>query len=271
MVSWENMKNDSFTYPETGHSVGAQASGSLVRMPPLTTRCALFLDFDGTLADIALQPELVEVAPELPALLDGLQRRLDGAVAIITGRRLGDIDHFLAPLQLAAAAEHGAIHRFGGKPLIHLADPDLREVIQVAQALVAQHAGLQLELKSAAISLHYRLAPHLESLCLEAMAEAVKRTPNVELMRGKCVLDIKPAGLSKGSAIEAFMAQAPFAGRIPFFAGDDTTDEAGFAAVQAMGGEGIKIGEGASLARQRCASPTAFRAWLHSALEGLSA
>ncbi|MES2943269.1 MAG: trehalose-phosphatase, partial [Pseudomonadota bacterium] len=135
--------------------------------------------------------------------------------------------------------------------------------------LQARHPGLQVELKSSAISLHYRLAPQLESLCMEAMTEAVRRTPNVELMRGKAVLDIKPAGISKGSAIEAFMKQAPFAGRMPVFAGDDTTDEAGFAAVQAAGGEGIKIGGGPSLARQRCASPAAFRTWLRTALKGL--
>lgn len=265
------MKNESFTPSKPALSPSIASNSSAALPPLLTANSALFLDFDGTLAEIALQPELVEVPPDLPALLGELSRQLGGALAIITGRRLADIDLFLAPLVLPVAAEHGAVHRLDAARLIHLASPDLSHITQVALALEAAHPGLQVELKSSAISLHYRKAPQLESLCLEAMTEAVRRTPNVEMMRGKAVFDIKPAGISKGSAIEAFMKEPPFAGRLPLFAGDDTTDEAGFAAVQALGGEGIKIGDGPSLARQRCASPAAFRAWLHTALKGLQA
>jgi trehalose 6-phosphate phosphatase len=237
----------------------------------LTSGSALFLDFDGTLVEIAPQPELVKVPVGLVKLLGALAARLDGALAIVSGRRLADIDEFLAPLELPAAAEHGAQQRCFDGRLIQQAAPDLHDVARVARALTTQHAGLRVELKSAALALHYRHAPELESLCMETMAEVVKRTPGVELLPGKCVLEIKPSGVSKGSAIAAFMSQPPFAGRLPLFAGDDTTDEAGFASVRALGGEGIKIGAGVSLARHRIDSPAAFRLWLQSSFEGLPA
>lgn len=245
------------------------ASGSLATsgrvLPAVTRQTALFLDFDGTLAEIASQPELVQVPADLVDTLRHVAGRLGDALAIVSGRRLADLDGFLAPLLLPAAAEHGAVQRLSKDRTVHFATPDLHDIARVALALAAQHAGLHVEIKSAAIALHYRHAPELESLCLEAMAEAVKRTPGVNLMQGKCVVEIKPAGVSKGTAIQAFMAEAPFAGRVPVFAGDDTTDEAGFAAVQAMGGQGIKVGAGDSLAEYRCASPALLRQWLQSA------
>ncbi|MCY1166130.1 MAG: trehalose-phosphatase [Pseudomonadota bacterium] len=236
-------------------------------LPAVTQQTALFLDFDGTLVEIASQPELVQVPKNLVDTLRHLAGRLDGALAIVSGRRLADLDGFLAPLLLPAAAEHGAVQRLSSDRTVHLATPDLHDIARVALALAAQHAGLHVEIKSAAIALHYRHAPGLETLCLETMAEAVKRTPGVDLMQGKCVVEIKPAGVSKGTAIQSFMSLPPFAGRVPVFAGDDTTDEAGFAAVQAMGGQGIKVGAGDSLAEHRCASPARLRQWLQSAFE----
>ena len=127
-----------------------------------------------------------------------------------------------------------------------------------------------MEIKSAAVALHYRQAPELEDLCLQTLAEAIKLAPGVELMHGKCVFEAKPSGVSKGSAIEIFMSQPPFAGRLPWFAGDDTTDEAGFSAVQAMGGAAIKVGDGLSLAVYHCQSPAMLRQWLQSSLEALA-
>jgi trehalose 6-phosphate phosphatase len=232
---------------------------------------ALFLDFDGTLAEIAPRPELVQVPGDLVHMLRLLARKLDGALAIVSGRSLVDLDGFLAPLLLPAAAEHGAVQRFTEDAVRHLALPDLQDIKRVALALAGQHERLRVEIKSAAVAVHYRQAPELEALCVQAMAEAVKRTPDVDLMQGKCVIEIKPASVSKGAAIQAFMAQAPFAGRVPVFAGDDTTDEAGFSAVQAMGGQGIKIGEGHSQADYRCASPALLRQWLQSAFDGVAA
>lgn len=238
-------------------------------LPSITSQTALFLDFDGTLVDIASQPESVEVPADLVELLRGLQAKLGGALAIVSGRKMSDLDQFLAPLRLPSAAEHGSEQRLPGGEPVQIAAPQLNEVIRVAEALAAEHAGLKVEIKSAAVALHYRHAPQLETLCLEALAELVKRTPGVELMHGKCVLEVKPAGVSKGSAMEAFMLHPSFRARIPVFAGDDTTDEAGFAAVQAMGGAGIKVGDGPSLAGHRCPSPTAIRQWLRDALVAL--
>ncbi len=240
-------------------------------LPRLTAQSALFLDFDGTLVDIAAQPDLVQVPPELPGLLAALHTALGGALAIVSGRKLSDIDRFLAPQILPVSAEHGALFRLAGGVLTRVASPDLHEVSRVALALAAQHPALTVEIKTTAVSLHYRQAPELEASCLEAMAEAVKRSPGLELLRGKFVFDINAAGVSKGSAIMALMGQPPFAQRLPLFAGDDTTDEAGFAAVQTMGGDTIKVGEGHSLATHRCASPSVLLQWLHTSLQGFRA
>ena len=238
-------------------------------LPLLTAQTALFLDFDGTLADIASQPELVEVPDDLVPLLAELSKQLNGALALVSGRKITDLDGFLSPLRLPTAAEHGAQQRLASGQLLSLAAPPLQQVIYVAQALAAEHPDLRIEIKSSAVALHYRHAPELEELCLAALSEVVKITPGVELLPGKCVFEVKPASVSKGSAMELFMSQPPFAGRLPLFAGDDTTDEAGFAAVQAMGGAAIKVGDGISLAVYRCANPTLLRQWLSDSLRAL--
>lgn len=234
-------------------------------LPGLGPRVALFLDFDGTLAELAPQPEAVQVAADLIPILTQLAAQLDGALAMVTGRRLTDLDGFLAPLQLPAAAEHGAQRRLPGGQVIRLASPDLQAVVRLATALAARHSGLRVEIKSAAVALHYRQAPELETQALRLMLEAAHSAPGLELLRGKQVFEVKPAGISKGTAIQAFMAEAPFAGRLPLFAGDDVTDEDGFSAVQLLGGHGIKVGEGATLAHYRCATPAALRQWLQAA------
>jgi len=239
-------------------------------LPAIGARTALFLDFDGTLADLAPEPDAVQlVSGVIPALLR-ISGQLGGALAIVSGRRLADLDGFLAPLQLPLATEHGAQRRDVQGRVLSLAEPDLSELARSATELAAQHDGLRVEIKQAAVALHYRHAPELEALCLQVMQDAADRTPGVELLRGKYVFEVKPANVSKGSAIKAFMHEAPFAGRLPLFAGDDTTDEAGFAAVQSLGGEGIKVGEGATVAHHRCASPDALREWLHAAFGGRS-
>ena len=249
------------------HSTRSPLPGQL---PAIGAQTALFLDFDGTLADLAPEPDEVRlVSGVIPALLR-LSGQLDGALAIVSGRRLADLDGFLAPLQLPLASEHGAQRRDAQGRVLSFAEPDLSELARGVTEFAAQHDGLRVEIKLAAVALHYRHAPELESLCLRVMQEAADRTPGVELLCGKYVFEIKPANISKGSAIKAFMREPPFAGRQPLFAGDDTTDEAGFAAVQSLGGEGIKVGEGATVAHHRCASPDALREWLHAAFGGRS-
>ena len=226
---------------------------------------ALFLDFDGTLADLAAQPEAVRVADDLVPLLRQLFIDLDGALAIVSGRRLSDLDDFLRPLKLPSAAEHGAQRRLADGQVHSIAPPDLQYAIKAAVALAIQHPRLRVEIKNAAVALHYRQAPELQSLCRQVMTDAVAASSDVELLSGKYVFEFKPARVSKGTAIAAFMREAPFAGRVPLFAGDDVTDEAGFAAVQSLGGAGIKVGDGETLAHYRCASPAAFRQWLQEA------
>jgi trehalose 6-phosphate phosphatase len=241
------------------------------RFPRLTPGSALFLDFDGTLADLAPQPEAVHVAHGLVSSLAELYELLDGALAIVSGRRLNDIDHFLTPLTLPAACEHGAQHRHADGRLTSLRAPDLTPVLAAANGLADRHDGLRVEQKVAAVALHYRHAPALESLCRKVLSDVVARTPGLELMEGKCVLEVKPAGVNKGLAIEAFLSEPPFKGRQPVFAGDDVTDEAGFAVVQRLGGQGLKVGDGPSLAQHRCDSPQALREWLHRSVEEINA
>ena len=231
-------------------------------LPALTPDTALFLDFDGTLADLAPQPNAVRVSMGLVPTLAVLQRQLGGALAIITGRRGSDIDHFLEPLRLPMASEHGAQYRFSDGSSNGMAAPDLAPALRAVKQLISQHSGLLLEQKTSSLALHYRHAPQLEALCRNTLASAIKEMNGVEMLTGKYVFEVKPAGVNKGQAIAFFMSHAPFAGRMPLFAGDDVTDEAGFAAVQGLGGHGIKIGQGSSNAHYRCLSPASLRGWL---------
>jgi trehalose 6-phosphate phosphatase len=220
---------------------------------------AIFLDFDGTLVDIAPQPEAVSVPPPLIESLAALHERLEGAVAIVSGRPIAQIDAFLSPLRLPAAGVHGAERRRADGSIQLFDGPSLEQVDAAARALAARHPGLRVEHKRGSLALHYRQAPHLEAQCLRAMQAAVDASPGLVLLRGKMVAEAKPAGASKGHAVEEFLAEAPFAGRTPVFIGDDVTDEAGFAAVQRLGGLGVKVGEGETAALRRVADPAAFR------------
>ena len=221
--------------------------------------CALFLDFDGTLVDIAPRPELVVVKPEMLAALSVLQQRLDGRLAIVSGRPVEELDRMLTPLVLPAAGVHGMERRGPDGVLRRLPAPDFTAVRAAATALAEQHPGLWVEEKYGALALHYRQAPELQELCSTTMAAAVNASPGLVLMEGKMIVEVKASGVSKGTAIRDFLAEAPFAGSRPLFAGDDTTDEAGFAQVQAMGGIGLKVGPGLTVAQQRIASAEDLR------------
>jgi trehalose 6-phosphate phosphatase len=239
---------------------------SLDTLPPITEHSALFLDFDGTLVELAAQPEAVVIPPSLPGTLASLYVYLGGALALVSGRRLLDLDAFLAPLQLPSAVEHGAQRRNAEGLLISAPSADMRYVLRAAQDLLDSHPGLKLEKKNLALSLHYRHAPELEALCLSVMRAATSRSNGLELIQGKYVIDLKPSGVSKGTAIAAFMTETPFAGRTPIFAGDDVTDESGFSQVQRMGGYAVKVGAGETIARHRCIDVQQLSTWLESAL-----
>lgn len=237
----------------------------------LTERSALFLDFDGTLADLAPRPDAVVVPAELAPLLDRLHDRLNGALALVTGRAREDVEPMLSPWRWPAAFEHGALRESAQGAFEQARPLGLAAALQAARAIAAQHDGLLVEEKRASMALHFRLAPALEALCVTTLATVVADDPELQLLRGKAVVEVKSVRVSKGKAIESFMQEAPFAGREPLFAGDDVTDEAGFEVVQRLGGTGIKVGHGPTCARVRCATPHALRAWLSESLHAPTA
>jgi trehalose 6-phosphate phosphatase len=228
--------------------------------------CALFLDFDGTMVDIAPQPSAVHVPQPLIGVLQEIRDYLDGALAVISGRPIEQIDAFLEPLQLAVAGVHGAERRGVDGELHLLHTQPLDHVQEAACRLATQNPGLLVENKRGSIALHYRQRPELEELCLRAMQQAVDESPGITLLRGKMVAEAKPGGASKGRAIESFLAEPPFTGRTPVFIGDDVTDEVGFSTVQRLGGIGIKVGEGATCAWRRLRDPSELRQELEAAL-----
>ncbi|WP_044528052.1 trehalose-phosphatase [Herbaspirillum sp. B65] len=229
---------------------------------------ALFLDFDGTLVDLAPQPEEIVVPPELITLLQRIQQESDGALAIVSGRPLDQLDFFLAPLRLPAAGVHGAERRTADGRILQQPVPDVHHLRERLLPLVESHPGLQLELKRGALALHYRHAAHLEQRCVETMMDALRHEPGFTLLHGKMVVEAKPH-INKGDAVAAFLHEAPFRGRRPVFIGDDVTDEAGFAIAQGevFGGLGIKIGAGPSQALQRLADPAAVLNLLRQSVE----
>ena len=234
----------------------------------LSPSSALFLDFDGTLVDLASQPDAVIVPSGLVGTLLALNDYLDGALALISGRPIAQIDRFLHPLHLPVAGVHGSERRSGDGDITWLETLPMQSVQDAAAALTARHPQLRVEHKRGSVALHYRQAPELEALCLQTMEAAVAQSSGLTLLRGKLVVEAKPGGANKGNAIEAFLQEPPFAGRTPVFVGDDCTDEAGFDTVQRLQGTGVKVGEGASVAWQRIESPAALRDQLQRAAAG---
>jgi trehalose 6-phosphate phosphatase len=234
--------------------------------PSLPAAASLFLDFDGTLAPLALRPQDVSVAAWVVPTLQSLRQELKGALAIISGRQLLAIDTYLQPLVLAAAGCHGVERRnVSGRIERHESQPPAN-VVSCAHRLAARHAGLLLESKPSGLALHFRLSPELATICREHLAQALAEVPGAalewELLDGHCVCELKQRSVSKGRAVRAFLAEVPFADRLPVFVGDDVTDEDGIRAVQAAGGFGIRVGPGRSDARYRLADTDAVAAWL---------
>lgn len=229
------------------------------------TGLAYFLDIDGTLVDLADSPGAVKLAPTLPALVDALYESSGGAVALITGRSIADADRLFAPRRLAVAGQHGHERRCANGVIIqHRTSPRALDAARrTLGAIVARHPELLFEDKGLTLALHYRCGPHLAGLAHREM-HAVQRTLGDKycVHRGKCVVELAPAGRDKGLAIRAFMREAPFRGRAPVFIGDDVTDEHGFAMINRLGGESIKVGAGPTAARWRLPSVAAVLAWL---------
>jgi trehalose 6-phosphate phosphatase len=237
---------------------------------PVTAGDALFLDLDGTLVDLAPTPDAVCVAPGLVGVLAALHRQLGGRLAIVSGRPIAQIDALLAPLTLPAAGVHGMQRRAADGALHYAPLPALALARACADALAARHPGVWVEEKYGALAVHFRQVPEVGPLCKAALAEAIRSTPGLILMEGKMIVEVKVAGVDKGTAIRDFLASPPFAGHRPVFAGDDTTDEAGFALVQDSGGVAIKVGPGPSIAHQRIGSPSVLRDALARLLDQLT-
>jgi trehalose 6-phosphate phosphatase len=238
--------------------------------PALNENLALFLDFDGTLVNLAPTPDSIVVPEGLASVLERLLRRQGGAVAIVSGRALNDVFGYLQPYMGPGAGSHGLELRMADG---HMVEPE-PGVGSVAQAILAQaqelaktNSSLIAEQKAWSASLHYRNAPELEAECAAVMHKAVAAHEGWEVIHGKMVFEARPMDVTKGTAVEAMMAQPPFAGRVPVFIGDDRTDEDGMRAAMALGGYGIKVGTGESVADYRLDDPEAVIAYLENYVE----
>ncbi|MEM1139924.1 MAG: trehalose-phosphatase [Pseudomonadota bacterium] len=234
--------------------------------PDLPVSAALFFDFDGTLVDIADHPEQVTVPAPLVAGLGALREIHGGALALVSGRPLESLDRFLSPATFTAAGVHGLERRRADGSRDDVNATDILSALSALEAaihpLTQADPRLLLERKTGSLAVHYRQAPALEGRLREAIEARIGREPALTLLEGKCVFEVKPAQTDKGAAIEAFLSEAPFAGRQPVFLGDDVTDEAGFDVVNARGGLSIKVGEGVTRARHRVETPAIVRAWI---------
>lgn len=239
--------------------------------PPVAKRdWAYFLDFDGTLLDLAATPDLIRVDSALPKLLCELHRSCGGAVALISGRALADLDLRLGLPNLPKAGQHGLERRdAAGRIWQHASPPQARQTLQAALTpLLRRYSGLLLEDKGLSLALHYRQVPELASHVHQLMRRLVADIgENLVIQKGKCLIEVKPAGVHKGSAVREFLAEAPFRGRRPVYIGDDKTDEDGFAVVNSHGGISIGVGRGASTASYRLPDVVAVRNWLASAVD----
>ncbi|MBE7210971.1 MAG: trehalose-phosphatase [Gluconacetobacter diazotrophicus] len=231
------------------------ASSSL----PPPGRAAFLLDFDGTLVDIAPTPEAVVVPDGLADTLRALRALCGDALALVSGRPIEQIDHFLPGIPFAVSGEHGVATRHAPGAAVEREQlpPLPPSWIEHCDELIASHAGTRLERKHAGLVLHYRAAPqHGQALrdALQAMLDGTEGG-GFHLHASKMAWEVRPDGVDKGSAVRRLMAAAPFAGRLPVFVGDDVTDEDGIRAAEALGGTGFRIPD-------QFPDPTAFRAFL---------
>jgi trehalose 6-phosphate phosphatase len=226
---------------------------------------ALFLDIDGTLLGVAPTPDAVTVPGGLVDLLEGLMRGLDGAAAILTGRRVADADRLFAPLRMVASGVHGTELRIEpGGPTDTLAGPIPPELVQAINDVSSLHPGILVEQKGAGVAVHYRKAPEIRDV-LEAELTAVISVSSyhLALRKGRKVLEAVPSGYSKGTAMRQLLARAPFKGRLPVMIGDDVGDESAFLVAEQLGGLGLRVaGEHYNPADADFDGVASVRAWL---------
>ena len=231
------------------------------------TAIALFLDVDGTLLEIAATPYAVSVSGDLRERLQGLCSAGGGAIALVSGRAIADLDALFAPLTLPSAGLHG-FERRGAGGGYHRRPLPSRAALDAARGamleLADRHEGLLVEDKRFALALHYRETPHLEGAVVKAMEDVTAGLAGeLELQHGKMVVELRPAGATKAEAVAAFLAEAPFAGRLPVFMGDDLTDEPAFELINRLDGLSVIVGpRRPSAARASLADVAAVHQWL---------
>ncbi|MEA9821972.1 trehalose-phosphatase [Xanthomonas campestris pv. raphani] len=234
--------------------------------PLLDDACALFLDVDGTLIDFADRPEAVRLLPEVRAAIERLSDRFNGAVALVSGRPLSQLDALFAPLLLPAAGLHG--HELRSDIAARAAMPQdtsewLHGLHQRAAALTHQHPGVLVEDKGVSVALHWRAQPLAGPDVLAFAQQEIAQLSGYRLQPGDHVVEFVPEGSNKGLAVEQLMQQPAFAGRTPVFVGDDLTDEFGFQAANRLGGWSVLVGDRAQTdARFRVPGTAAVHAWL---------
>ena len=228
--------------------------------------CAVLLDIDGTLLDLAPTPREVWVPPGLATTLCRLLQKTSGALALVSGRSLNDIDLIFAPEQFPAVGGHGAEMRLStdNEAVATHAPPMDKELKRQLAAIAKLSPGILLEDKGYSLALHYRLAPHAEKAIYEAVSLIRADLPNapIEVLPGKCVCEIKHSGFNKASGVIELMKHAPFKGRRPIFIGDDVTDESVFAIMPGFGGLAFSVGRRAMGVADHFDEPRDVREWL---------
>jgi trehalose 6-phosphate phosphatase len=226
---------------------------------------AFFFDFDGTLVELASTPDGIFVPRSVPDILTALRRATNGAVAVVSGRGIDNIDSFLRMPDLPVAGMHGAERRDsnGDVQRIGFNDERLLRMEHALEAVVKANPGMLLEIKGAALALHYRNAAEREPAARAATERLVAEYADAYVLQpGKMVYEIKPKDVDKGRAVRAYMTEPPFTGRKPVFIGDDLTDEKGFAVVNEFDGLSVKVGPGDTVARTRIESVELLLDWL---------
>ena len=233
---------------------------------PDLSQLALLLDVDGTIVDIAPTPREAFVPASLRQTLERLLMLTDGALALVSGRTIADLDLMFAPLRLPAVGAHGAEIRARadgtvGRPRVQRLPDDLERQLAV---IAAAGPGILLEKKPYSLAIHYRLAPDKEQMVRDAVIAICRELApdTAEMLPGKLVLEIKATGFDKGTGVRRLMAHPPFKHRTPLFIGDDTTDEAAVAVLGEFNGLGFSVGRAMAGATRAFERPSEVRAWL---------
>jgi trehalose 6-phosphate phosphatase len=252
-----------------------EASPDAVPVPrslvPHLGECAILLDIDGTLLDLAPTPREVWVPPGLAKTLGRLLARTSGALALVSGRSLNDIDLIFAPEEFPAVGGHGAEMRIStdSEAVATHAPPMDKELKRRLAAIAKLSPGILLEDKGYSLALHYRLAPHAEKAIYEAVSLIRADLPSapIEVLPGKCVCEIKHSGFTKATGVRELMTHEPFKGRRPIFIGDDVTDETVFAIMPELDGLAFSVGRRAHGVAGHFDEPRDVREWLAHLLD----